>query len=194
MEDKLNKLGTDKALIIGLVLTLIFYFFVYNDGGVLEETVATGRATLEQKTKELETMKKTLEDAKKHQEIAAKLGKDLEQVLSAVPQNFTAVELMKLISTEAKTVGLNILSLSGVEGEATDPGKNFIPIIVTVSLSGTFNQVMMFLSNLTKVGKVILTKNLTLTASGSAGSTTSMAFTTKLEAYRYTDKPVKKGR
>ena len=192
MEEKLKQLGIEKAILIGIVLTFVYYFALYDNGDVLETSLLTNAAMVQQKTKELEVMQRTLADAKKHQEVAAKLGKDLEQVLSAVPQEYNSVELMKLISSEAKTVGLNILSLTGSEGLAADPGKNFVPIQVTVSLRGTFNQVMMFLSNLTKVGKVILTKNLTLTSAVSAGTSPSMGFSTTLEAYRYTETGGKK--
>jgi type IV pilus assembly protein PilO len=188
VEEKLNQLGMDKAIMIGLVLTVIFYFLIYNDGSALEANLAAGRAALEQKTRELESMRKTLADAKTHQEVAARLGKDMEQVLSAVPQDYNNIELMKLVSTEAKSVGLNILSLAGGEGQASDPGKNFVPINVSVSLSGTFNQIMMFLSNLTKVGKVILTRDLNLTAGNSTATSPIMTFSATLIAYRYTEK------
>jgi len=190
MEEKLKQLDTAKALFIGLALGAAFYFLFYNDGSALKSAVEAAHAQIQQKTSEVESMKKTLVDAQKHKELSAKLGEELDQVIKAVPENFNSVELMKLVSTEAKSVGLNILSISGAEGKATDPGNNFVPVNVTVSFSGTFNQIMMFMSNLTKSGRIILTKNVSLTGGSAVSSTAPMlGFSATLEAFRYQDKP-----
>jgi Tfp pilus assembly protein PilO len=193
VEEKLKKIDATKAIGMGLLLALIYYFALYNDGSVLEMSISNARATATQKKTEFETMKKTLVDASRHKEISARLGEELKMVLQAVPESYSPVELMKLVSSEAKGAGLNILSISGAEIKLKDTKSNFIPINVTVGLSGTFNQIMIFLSNLTKVGKVIITKNISM--GSSAGATANLnnvsdvspilSFNGVFEAYRY---------
>ena len=97
-----------------------------------------------------------------------------------------SIELMKLISTEAKAVGSNLVGVSGSDGVPTADQPDFIPITVTVSLNGTFNQMMMFLSNLTKTSKVILTKSISMTASAAPGAATPIVtFSATFESYRF---------
>lgn len=190
MEQKLKEIDTAKALLIGVVIAVVYYFALFDDGSSLEMSINTTQASITQKTTEIASMKKTLEDAKKHAEISAKIGAELEQVLQAVPESYNSVELMKLISNEAKVVGANILSVKGNDVKLKDTDEaSFAPIRVDVDLTGTFNQIMLFLSNMTKVSKVILMKTINIQGAKntmtSSTASPSLSFKASFEAYRY---------
>lgn len=197
MEEQLKQLDTAKALLIGLFIAGFYYLTLYDSGEMLDGQISNNQSALAAKQKELKTMEKTLVDAEKHREVSRRLGEQMDAVLRAVPEEYNSLELMKVLSDEAKVVGTSIVSLKPIDGRRQNRNRSndkkaespFRPVTVEVNLSGTFNQLMLFMSNLTKVSKVILVKQLTLSLDQPNKvfevSSPIVKFTATFEAYRY---------
>ena len=193
MEEQLKQLDTTKALLIGLFIAGFYYLTLYDSGERLEGQIKNKKNRITQLRGEIATMEKTLVDAEKHREISRKLGEEMDAVLRAVPEKYNSLELMKVLSDEAKVVGTSIVNLAPANnfgrGSQEDLDNPFKPVTVTVTLDGTFNQIMLFMSNLTKVSKIILIKDLSLTLKepNKVFETASPAINYKatFQAYRY---------
>ena len=193
MEEQLKQLDTTKALLIGLFIAGFYYLTLFDSGEALQNQINNKKTSITALRTELATMEKTLVDAEKHREISRKLGEEMDAVLRAVPEKYNSLELMKVLSDEAKVVGTSIVNLqpaSGFRNQTQDELDNpFKPVSVTVTLNGTFNQIMLFMSNLTKVSKIILIKELSLRVQEPAKvfETASPAINYKatFQAYRY---------
>jgi Tfp pilus assembly protein PilO len=191
MEERLQKLTHGMALLISLALAAVYYFSMYDGGESREQQIQNINSEITRAQTDIERMNKAIKDAQVYRDLSAKLGDELNLVVSALPAEYNTVELMKVLSTEAKGSGLSILSLNGQSSTASTSDKKDIfyePVVVSAAFEGTFNQVVQFLSNLTKVNRIILLKQVQLNVKGQVNSTTISPILTlnaTFEAYRY---------
>lgn len=198
MEEKLNQLTMGKAFLIGVVLTVVYYFMWYNNGAVEEGQIATAQQEVQKSRAELEKIKQALVDAERYQKAMAELGAEMERVVKAIPAELNSLDLMKAISTEAKSVGAEINNLNAPTSSAgrsrqspAEGATDFYEVVpIDVDITGTYNQLMLFLSNLTKLDKIITAQKLTMSISqrgsgASVGSVPIINMKASLQAYRY---------
>lgn len=193
MEQKLQNLTMGKAVMVGVVLAVLYFFLMYNDGTALQTNIANTTTEIQTKEAELEKIKKAVSDAERYQNTKRALGAELDSVLKAIPAQLTSQDLMKIVSTEAKAMGINLnIDASGNSGGGPTDDKSvfFEPVMVNLSLDGTYNQLMSFLSAITKVDKIITLSSLTLvnSAAGRAPEDSgpiSLKLTAEMRAYRY---------
>lgn len=191
MEEKLQQLSAGKALLIGLGVALFYYFVMYDSGEVLQNNINNVQATLQQQRAELQGMKSEIAEAQKIEDEVRKLNEEMNMVKQAAPENYSSLELMKVLSSEAKIVGANIVSLTAAssQNQQNTEAQVFVPVAVSLELEATFNQLMLFLSNLTKISRLIVPDKLEFvlknpsTALETASPT--LAFKADFRAYRY---------
>lgn len=192
MEERLKRITVGMSFGISLFLGVLYYFSMYDDGTSLETQISSLRSQYEASQTEFENLKKAIADAERFKITVATLGAEMDRILLALPAKLTSLDLMKIISTEAKTVGVDILNVtsSGTAPNMKSEGETqfYEGVPIDVSLSGTYNQIMLFLSNLTRLDKIIVAKRLAFNSSTS-GSVTGAAPTITLaasfHAYRY---------
>lgn len=193
MEQQLQNLTMGKAVMAGVVLTVLYFFLFYNDGSVMQTNISTGNGEIQTKEAELEKIKKAVADAERYQNTKRALGAELDSVLKAIPAQLTSQDLMKIVSTEAKAMGINLnINPASFSGQASPEDKSvfFEPVVVSLSLDGTYNQLMSFLSAITKVDKIITLSSLTLVNSTSGrapedSGPVNLKLTAEMRAYRY---------
>jgi Tfp pilus assembly protein PilO len=196
MEEKLKQLTFGKAIIGGLVLAAIYYFAIYNNGAAIEESINTTQTQITAQEQELTTIKKAIADAERYQMAKKTLGQELDVVLKAIPVELSAIDLMRTLSNEAKSIGVSILSINAQQNSGyssaptTGPKPFFEPVGVTVNLEGSYNQLMLFLSNLTKTDRIITVGSMNLQIRDSTGSldgkgATVLKMNGEFKAYRY---------
>lgn len=201
MEEKLSQLTFGRATIIGLVLAAVYFFTLYNDGTVIENQIAASQGEVQKNRAEVESIRQAILDAERYQQTMSVLGAEMEKVVKAIPAKLNSLDLMKTISTEAKGVGAEINQLNSPQtasiGTADENPNRFYEVIpIEVDITGTYNQIMLFLSNLTKLDKIITAERLIMAISqrGSGKSSSSVPIINmkaSLQAYRYKP-PVKR--
>lgn len=199
MEQKLQQLTMGKAFLGAVVLAFLYYMLLYNDGSVLTASIATANSEIVVKEQELQKIKVAIADAERYQKTKDALGTELDTVLKAVPEKLLPTDIMKLLSTEAKNIGVNIINLSAggsfqQGGQAENPF--FEPISVSITLEGTYTNLMLFLSAITKSDKIITAPALTLESKNTAviedSGPTILRLTAEFRAYRFVE-PAKAG-
>lgn len=190
MEDALKQLTLNKAIITGIFLAGFYYAAMYDSGERLEQSIQNSNSQIAAKKAELATLERSLVDSEVHRETSKKLGSEMETILKAVPEDYKSPQLMRTLSEQAKASGTSIEALApAVNQGAQDQGSEFKPVVVSVSLSGTFNQVMLFMSNLTKVGKIILVNKLELVPTSPDSvfeeNSPKLRYEAEFQAYRY---------
>jgi Tfp pilus assembly protein PilO len=201
MKDKLQKITFGHSLLIGIVLTTVYYFSLYDDGTALNNQISSTRTQLENTTKELESLKKAIQDAERFKVAMVSLGAEMDRILLAIPAKLTSLDLMKIVSTEAKNVGVEINNINsqgkGSFSRQEDSVQFYESVPITISLTGSYNQSMLFLSNLTKLDKIVVARNLSLnSASAKLGSTGNPVLNASMtvEAFRYLSEDDSKGK
>jgi Tfp pilus assembly protein PilO len=193
MEEKLKNITTGQALIAGLVLAGLYFFMFYDDGSILETNIASIRSDIQKGQTEMEDVRKAIEDAERYQKTKAALGVEMDNILLAIPIKLNSTDLMKTMSNEAKSVGAEIISLSAPQSFRAEPGDAntvYEPILISVELSGTYNQLMLFLSNLTRLNKIITSTKLQLSLKSSSGpvrpgTPPTLSMNASFQAYKY---------
>lgn len=185
LEKLLSELEMPKAIIIGLVVALFYRFTSYDNGSALEQQIKTGEQNVINLTAEVKRLKRDMVLVEKFTTTKKILGETFDKLIRYLPEDFNVNDQMKIISTEAKTAGANIVSIAKGRG-----GKQFQfyeEISVKVELEGTFTQVMMFLSRLTRLNKVIVVRDMTIKKVRSSGSEEGIkvSFGSNLVGYRY---------
>jgi Tfp pilus assembly protein PilO len=191
VEEQLRNLTFGKAVAISLVLAAVYYFSVYDDGSGLQNQIKAAREELNKNTTEIAKIKTAMADAERYQQTMAQLGAEMEKITKAVPAQLSSFDLMKIVSNEAKTLGVQINSLRAKEAFRATENKDaiFEPVGVDIELTGTYNQVMEFMSSLTRLDKIVSIKSFNLSSridSGRKGDPSpTMNFKAELSGYRY---------
>jgi type IV pilus assembly protein PilO len=192
MEEQLKNLTVGKSLLIGLALGAGYYFMMYNDGSAIEAQIGTVQQQIAAAESEVASVRKAIEDAERYQQTMSTLGSEMERVQKAMPSKLNTTDLMKVISTEAKAVGAEINQLSANEGYQTGSPETeeryYDEVPVQVEITGTYGQVMLFLSNLTKLDKIVTAKKLELTilqGGVTKNRVPSISLKSTLQAYKY---------
>lgn len=198
MEKQLQNLTIGKALIGAVVVAFLYYMLMYNDGAVLSASITAANNEIQVKEQELEKIKVAIADAERYQQTKNALGNELGNVLKAIPEKLLPTDIMKLLSTEAKNVGVNIINLTpdgATFQNFQEKDKPFFePVSVSVTLEGTYTNLMLFLSAITKSDKIITVPSLVLENKAAASasedsSPTSLRLTAEFRAYRYIPTP-----
>ncbi len=177
---------------IGIALAAIYYFSVYNDGSGLQLGITTAEDQLKKNNAEVANIQKAIKDAEEYKQTMNVLGTEMEKVLKAVPAQLSSFDLMKIVSNEAKTLGVQINALHSKDSfRSGNENKDVIfdQVGVEVDLTGNYNQIMQFMSSLTKLDKIVTVKSLVFTSrletSKKGAVTPTIGFRAELAGYKY---------
>lgn len=158
---RISTLGTGKAFIIGLVVTLFYYQMAYEDGERYRKVIASAGAEL---STELEKEKETDRAlARKNQlEISYKaLSEQFQMVTSQIPTDLDSAEVIRTVDTMAKTSGITIKSKEPRPSQKEDILEVY-PIRVVAE--GNYAEMTMFFYNLSVIDRVYRVRAFTFTA------------------------------
>lgn len=194
MEERLYNMTFGQALIISVVIAGLYWVAMFDDGSLKENQIKQLRQEIGINQRKLENIKRAVEDAERYKAAAAALGKKMDRIYAAIPSDLSEIQVMKLLSKEAKTVGLNIADIQVGRDNFGVKSDQFVTYIrVNVELVGTFSQLLLYMSNLTKVDKVLKAKDFTFAVSdnNSSQDTTSsdgnplLKYSANFYAYKY---------
>jgi Tfp pilus assembly protein PilO len=194
MEEKLQNLTFGKAVFIGMSAAGLYWFTGYDDGVTKENSIKAIAVEIAAQVKESESIDKAIQDAEIFQQKMNDLGTEMDRVLLAMPARLTGLDLMSVISNEAKVVGAEINRISSTDNPTTLSPSNkqvtfYEPVLVEVDIGGTYNQMMLFLSNLTRLNKIITIDRLELRLISLVNvAVPKVNMKVKLLAYRYLPK------
>jgi type IV pilus assembly protein PilO len=181
---KLGTMSLGKVLMLSLVVSGLYYMIAYDAGdtwrAVIAQTIQT-KADLEEKTRKID---KDLEEVNNLREAQEKDAERLNILLGYIPEKLSNFELMKTLSNEAKAVGVNINQIRDKGGQATTT-EFYEEIGVDIDLEGSFSQLVLFLSNLTRLNQILTLESLSLRA---AQGDSSLLMSAQVNGYRYVSK------
>ena len=123
--------------------SLVYRFTSYDNGSALEQQIKTGEQNVINLTAEVKRLKRDMVLVEKFTTTKKILGETFDKLIRYLPEDFNVNDQMKIISTEAKTAGANIVKYSKRQRRKKQ-FQFYEEISVKVELEGTFTQVMMF--------------------------------------------------
>lgn len=195
----LAKLTMGRALLLGLILGAFYYFAMFDSGLDKTNSITAAQAQIVQLDTQIRENQIKLDRAAVYKKNVSDLGSTIKKLLAVIPEKFGPQDLMKIVSNEAKVAGSSMTNLSPHGVEVSKVAKEFEEQSLTVDLTGTFQQHMLFLSNLTRINQILTIRrfDLQLVREARPDEPPLVRLSADIVAYRYlgdsanAQKPVK---
>ncbi len=170
MIEMFSRLTIGRAVIIGFLVTSLYYFLIFDSGDQQRIQIASMQSEIARVQSELDKVDESLQRARDFKEASHSLGNSIEKLLSFIPANFRIGQLMQTVSQEARMSGLDITRL--IPKSIPDPNRveDFVELGVTIEIQGQYDQILSFMSSLTKKRQIFIFDRLEMTSSGSQGN------------------------
>ena len=179
-----------KALaLLGIVVLIVAIYFVFIDAGYRTQ-IADLKNQVVQLDKQITDLKAIERDLAKFEKQNALLKKELEKAMTKLPNDPKVEELIKDVSMKAKKYGVEVVSFN-FKPEQVQP--LYIEVPVDVKLRADYFPLMIFLSDISRLERIVNVSDLQLKTSREGRLEVSCS----LLAYRFKEKgeePAKKKR
>ncbi len=185
--DVMNRITVVRAMILGMVLAAFYYFMVFDPGLVQQQQIATNNSKIEELQRLIVENQKKLDRAAVYKKTASEIGSTINKLLSLVPEKFGMPDLMRIVSNEAKVAGLSLTTVAALNTKISPMAPEFEELTVAVDVQGSFLQHMVFLSNLTKINQILITKKIDFahTRDGRGDEPPVVSMKVEIVAFRY---------
>ncbi len=185
--DIMNRITVVRAMILGFVFASFYYFMVFDSGLVQQGQIAANLQKMEDLKLQITENQKKLDRAAVYKKTASEIGSTINKLLSLVPEKFGMSDLMRIVSNEAKVAGLSLTGVSPTTTKVSGVAQEFEELTVTVDMGGSFLQHMVFLSNLTKINQILITKKIEFThqKDGRGDEPPTVGMKAEIIAFRY---------
>ncbi|MGZ3772464.1 MAG: type 4a pilus biogenesis protein PilO [Pseudobdellovibrionaceae bacterium] len=157
--ETLAKQQINKVLIIGLGLTVFYWFTVYDDGSTIDAQITQISGQLQQEQNKKKDTDATLRQVKEMKEKVGQLSQKYEQISRRLPSTLFSIDINKAIDDFARNAGVSV--------KAKKPGENIKKAVVEevpvdVSLEGTYAELAQFTFLVSSSERMARVKNITV--------------------------------
>lgn len=185
---QLGEMTWSKVIVGGLIALGAYWGLYYDNGEKLETEIQQLTARLTESERQLRETKEAMADAERFEKLVRQNEIQFEKVMEYLPQDTNSNELTRLVN--------QVSQLSGARVKATQPmsvaeRRDFYEMTrIKVDLQGSFSQVVLFLSSLSKVQKLLTFDSLEIKLSEDGalvgeGETPPVTLEATMVGYRY---------
>lgn len=160
LHELFSRLTMGRAIILGFLATSLYYFMIFDDGTQVETAIQSNEAQMAQVNQELKSIQEKMERAQDYQRATSELGNSIKKLLSYIPAQFRIGQLMKMVSDEARISGLDIVRMTPKTVAEPNRVEDFTELGTSMELKGQFDQLLKFMSNLTKKRQIFIFEKL----------------------------------
>ena len=181
---QLGELTWSKVIVGGLIAAGVYWGLYYDDGSALEASIATLSTRYTDSERQLRETKEAMADAEKFEKVVRQNEVQFDKVLEYLPQDINTNEMTLLVNQQAQLAGPRVVKTAAVE---TIEKKSFYEMArLEFALSGTFSQVVLFMSSLSKIQRLLTFDRIKLKVdTGLTGETPQVELSGVLVGYRY---------
>lgn len=164
---------------VGVLILVLFFFLLLAPA---REDLARLDKDVSEMTKERDEIKKRAANRDAYERELKDLTVRLGEALKEMPDSREIPDLLKRISTVAKKAGLEISKFQPLP-EVTLEYYAEVPIALEVT--GSFHEVAMFFDRLSKLNRIVSSRNIDMDSPKDQGGKVVLAVTGKLVTYRF---------
>lgn len=158
---KIEEMTMVQAVIIAALLAGVYYFTSFDSGeGLLNEARGIEKQ-INQKKALIKETKKRIEEGKKFQVETVKMQKVYKEALEFLPSELSFQDVRRQIVQQAGISSVQVVKVNELPGRTKQ--NNYEEILFDIEFIGTYKELTSLLANLTKIKKMILSKNIKLT-------------------------------
>jgi Tfp pilus assembly protein PilO len=184
--EKFRNLPLGNCLMIGFFVALAYYLVFYNSGSVLQTNIQARKSEIQDLQHKIADEDKKIAQIEQFKKATQVMGQDFQSLVAYIPAKFGSFDLMRSVSNEAKAAGINISRIN--ESAAAEKMGFYEQFKVRADLTGSFQQIMLFLSFLTRTEQIMTVPSLELrtdSRSSNPTDTPTLRFNVEIFGYRY---------
>ena len=191
---KVSTLSVNRIAIFGFILTMIYFFTIYNNGDALVAEIQGLQAQITEETAKKVETERVLKKEEEMRADVASLAKTYEAVKSKIPIDFETSELRIIVEQVSAATDLKIAKLSNSDPqqvnspEATqnaDEANLVQKVAINYVFQGSFAQLNNFMTQIGGMEKIIKISELKIKAeSGTDGPNKNLTVEAVLVGYR----------
>jgi Tfp pilus assembly protein PilO len=190
---KLSELPWLQVLMFSFVAAALYYFGLFDDGTSMRNRLQQTTTQLADSKKKLDETKKAMADAARFESEVKATTEQFSKLIEYMPENMSQSDLMSMVAKQAAAAGAKVTRIEPVSAvQNQTKAEVYDPVRVNITLSGTFTQILSFLSNLSQVPRLLTFDKLNLATPGDSASPTAdlsetpvLSFEGTLVGYRY---------
>lgn len=187
MEKYILQLGEftwSKVIVGGLIAAGAYWGLYYDDGSQLENGIKALQGTYAESERQLRETKEAMADAEKFEKAVRQNEVQFDKVLEYLPQDINANELTRLVNQQAQLSGPRVQSTKASE---LIEKKDFYEMTrLDFSIQGSFSQVVLFLSSLSKIQRLLTFDKIKIKSSQQAAADNPLVeLSGTIVGYRY---------
>ena len=191
---KVSTLSVNRIAIFGMLLTMFYYFMIYNNGDlILAEIQGINAQIAEETNKKVETERVLKKEEEMRNDVAS-LAKTYEAVKSKIPIDFETSELRIIVEQISAATELRITKLSnsdlqlvngGANAESAEEANLVQKVAINYIFQGNYAQIQTFMTQIAGVEKVIKVSELKIRSEdGQNGPNKNLTVEAVLVGYR----------
>ena len=185
---QLAELQWSRVAVGGLVLTILYWAALFDDGSQLIAQTTAARQEQAQKEKELQDAKTELANADQFELKVKEMASQFEKIVEFMPENMSIADLTAIATEQASRAGLKLMKTepNSSSQAGSEQAGFYTTTKLNITLEGGFSEIATFLSNVTKIPRLLTFQNLELASTAEADpERPKLIVTGTLVGYKY---------
>lgn len=153
IRDLLDGINIKQALMFGIVLAVLYYALLFNDGSFFDAQIRQAQESAQRDRIKLEKVEKALIDKERFEKEIGEIHKHMKDFQSYFPVNYSSNELVSKVSKIAEKNGLTIVNLK--PSSEVSEFKNYPETGVDFTVEGEYHLIMNFVAEITQLKKAV---------------------------------------
>ena len=171
-----------QIIVLGGFALGVFYFTAYDDGAGWRQEIVDVQEQVKKAEGEVVKVRAEIEEVKLFNQEVANHKKVIKFFLNYIPASLTFTEISSLVNKQALSSGVNIESKEDNQYTGQKKNTEYDILNLKLKVSGSFSQIMFFLSKLTAQKRLLVVNKIGLNISSESNQILSDI---NLLAYRY---------
>lgn len=185
---QIGELSWSKVFIAGLGALALYYFTLFDDGSNHRRMYQEATVRLAESEKGLQDTKNAMADADRFEKEVKSTQQQFERIVEFMPVSMSAVTLTEIVTKQASAAGAKVTQMEPKMGD--DRLEFYEMTRLNLSLEGSYAQIVMFLSNLSRVSRLLTFDKIELNLAGGEPESPQLKFVGVLVGYRFLKKPL----
>lgn len=180
----LANLEWKRAVVFGSLLGILYFLAFYDDGSLYRRNLEQIQGQIQQTEQQLKVTKEAFDNAARFEQEVKTAVDQFSTVTEYMPESMGPSEMMSIVTDLVGKTGLKLVKTEPRPGG--ERAEFYEPVRMMVALEGSFSQVLMFLSHLSKVPKLITFEGAELaTVANTDPEMPRLLFSGTIIGYRY---------
>ena len=165
---QLESLEPKVAFLVGFLLAALYYLLLFDDGKGLRTSISSLQSQIDVQQRTLSGIEEALLNKKKFEEQAAEINSSIASFLEYFPERIDSDQTNQFIKEISKAAEKNAATVVSLKPAARDSEfANYPEIGIDFVVEASFQNIMRFISDLTRLKRVIDFTETTLKVIGS---------------------------